>query len=69
MPLNPSVPRGLADWSNVQFRRALAVPLAGGEAALYFRLFALSADGSSLTLYRSPAHVLRSNKPRPVSRR
>jgi predicted AlkP superfamily phosphohydrolase/phosphomutase len=42
----------------------LAVPLVGGEAAVYFRLFALAPDGSSFTLYRTAPHVLRSNKPR-----
>jgi arylsulfatase A-like enzyme len=42
----------------------LAVPLAGGEAGLYFRLFALSPDGSALTLYRTAPYVLRSSKPR-----
>jgi hypothetical protein len=42
----------------------LAVPLAGGEAAVYFRLFALAPDGSEVTLYRAAPHVIRSNKPR-----
>src|SRR4029078_3785600 len=42
----------------------LAVPLGGGDAAVYFRLFALAPDGSALTLYRTAPHVLRSNKPR-----
>ena len=42
----------------------LAVPVAGGEAAVYFRLFDLAADGSALTLYRTAPHVVRSNKPR-----
>lgn len=42
----------------------LAVPVAGGEAAVYFRLFALSPDGAALTLYRTAPHVIRSNKPR-----
>jgi len=44
--------------------RALAVPIAGGDAAVYFRLFALAPDGSSLVLYRSAPRVLRSSKPR-----
>jgi predicted AlkP superfamily pyrophosphatase or phosphodiesterase len=42
----------------------LAVPLAGGDAAVYFRLFALAADGSAVTLYRTAPHLVRSNKPR-----
>jgi predicted AlkP superfamily pyrophosphatase or phosphodiesterase len=42
----------------------LAVPLAGGEAAVYFRLFALAPDGSAVTLYRAAPHLVRSNKPR-----
>jgi len=42
----------------------VSVPLAGADAAVYFRLFALSPDGSALTLYRTAPHVLRSNKPR-----
>jgi len=44
--------------------RGLAVPIAGGEAAVYFRLFALAPDGSSLVLYRSAPHILRSSKAR-----
>jgi len=43
---------------------ALAVPVSGGDAAVYFRLFALAPDGSAVTLYRTAPHVLRSNKPR-----
>ncbi len=43
---------------------ALAVPIAGGEAAVYFRLFALAPDGASLTLLRTAPGVLRSNKTR-----
>jgi len=42
----------------------LSIPLPGGDAAAYFRLFALAPDGSSLTLYRTAPHVLRSSKPR-----
>jgi predicted AlkP superfamily phosphohydrolase/phosphomutase len=42
----------------------LSVPLGGADAAVYFRLFALAADGSALTLYRTAPHVLRSNKAR-----
>ena len=42
----------------------LSIPLAGSEAAVYFRLFALASDGSALTLYRTAPHVLRSNKTR-----
>jgi predicted AlkP superfamily pyrophosphatase or phosphodiesterase len=42
----------------------LAVPVSGGDAAVYFRLFALAPDGSALTLYRTAPHVLRSSKPR-----
>ena len=42
----------------------LALPMAGGDAAVYFRLFELAADGSAVTLYRTAPHVLRSNKPR-----
>lgn len=42
----------------------IAVPLAGGDAAVYFRLFALAADGSAVTLYRTAPHLVRSNKPR-----
>ncbi len=43
---------------------ALSVPMSGGEAGLQFRLFALSPDGTDLTLYRAAAHVVRSNKTR-----
>lgn len=43
---------------------ALPLQLGSGESVLFFRLFALSADGSDLMLYRSPAHVLRSNRSR-----
>jgi predicted AlkP superfamily phosphohydrolase/phosphomutase len=42
----------------------IAVPLAGGDAAVYFRLFALEPDGSALTLYRTAPNVVRSSKPR-----
>ncbi len=42
----------------------VAVPISGGDAAVYFRLFALAADGSTVTLYRTAPHVLRSSKPR-----
>ncbi len=42
----------------------VAVPMAGGDAAVYFRLFALAPDGSAVTLYRTAPHVLRSSKPR-----
>lgn len=44
--------------------RALTVPLAGGDCTLFFRLYALSADGSRLLLYHAAPHVLRSSKPR-----
>jgi hypothetical protein len=43
---------------------SLALPLGGGEAGVFFRLFALSPDGSEVVLFRTPAHVLRSNKGR-----
>jgi predicted AlkP superfamily pyrophosphatase or phosphodiesterase len=42
----------------------LAVPVAGGDAAVYFRLFELAADGTALSLYRTAPHVLRSSKGR-----
>jgi predicted AlkP superfamily pyrophosphatase or phosphodiesterase len=42
----------------------MAVPLGGGDAAVYFRLFALAPDGSAVTLYRTAPHILRSSKPR-----
>jgi len=42
----------------------VAVPMAGGEAAVYFRLFALAPDGSAAALYRTAPHILRSSKPR-----
>ncbi|HEU0107374.1 MAG TPA: alkaline phosphatase family protein [Vicinamibacteria bacterium] len=42
----------------------VAVPMTGGDAAVYFRLFALAPDGSAVTLYRTAPHVLRSSKPR-----
>lgn len=44
--------------------RALAVPLAGGETAVFFRLYSLAADGSRFELYHTAPHVLRSSKPR-----
>jgi predicted AlkP superfamily phosphohydrolase/phosphomutase len=42
----------------------IAVPLAGGDAAVYFRLFALEPDGSVVTLYRTAPHIVRSSKAR-----
>jgi len=42
----------------------LTLRLGGGEAGAYFRLFALAPDASSIVLYQTSAHVLRSNKPR-----
>jgi predicted AlkP superfamily pyrophosphatase or phosphodiesterase len=38
--------------------------VAGGDAAVYFRLFELSPDGSAVTLYRTAPHLLRSSKGR-----
>jgi predicted AlkP superfamily phosphohydrolase/phosphomutase len=42
----------------------LVVKAAGGDAAVYFRLYALASDGSDLLLYRTAPYVIRSNKPR-----
>jgi hypothetical protein len=42
----------------------LVVKAAGGDAAVYFRLFMLAPDGSDLLLYRTAPYVIRSNKPR-----
>jgi predicted AlkP superfamily phosphohydrolase/phosphomutase len=42
----------------------LVVKAGGGDAAVYFRLFALAPDGSDLLLYRTAPSVIRSNKPR-----
>jgi predicted AlkP superfamily phosphohydrolase/phosphomutase len=44
--------------------RALTIPLAGGDCTLFFRLYALGADGSRLLLYHAAPHVLRSSRPR-----
>jgi predicted AlkP superfamily phosphohydrolase/phosphomutase len=57
--LKPAAPR-----SDAAAFAALAVPLAGGEAAVYFRLYSLAADGSAITLYRNAPHILHSSKPR-----
>jgi predicted AlkP superfamily phosphohydrolase/phosphomutase len=43
--------------------RALTIPLAGGESTLFFRLYALSPDGSRFALYYTAPHVLRASKP------
>ncbi len=58
--LKPSPPRG-ADASAFA---GLTLRVAGGDAAAYFRLFDLAADGSRILLYRSGVHVLRSSRPR-----
>ncbi|HEX6739405.1 MAG TPA: alkaline phosphatase family protein, partial [Vicinamibacteria bacterium] len=42
----------------------LTVRVAGGESAVFFRLFALSADGSELRLFHARPGVLRSSRPR-----
>ena len=42
----------------------MTVPIAGGDAAVYFRLFALAPDASALTLYRTAPHIIRSTRPR-----
>ena len=42
--------------------RALTVPLAGGECTLFFRLYALSPDGSRFALYYTAPHVLRAEQ-------
>ena len=57
--LKPSAPR-----DDPGAFAALALPLDGGETAAYFRLFALSPDGSDLLLYGAHPHVIRSNKAR-----
>jgi predicted AlkP superfamily phosphohydrolase/phosphomutase len=44
--------------------RSLTVKVEGGQAGLFFRLFALSPGGKSLILYRSAAALLRASKPR-----
>ena len=58
--LKPLPPRGAGDAS--AFGR-LRVELPAGVTALYFRLFALSADGTRILLYRSAPHLLRSSRP------
>ena len=58
--LKPSPARG-ADASAFG---GLTLRIGGGEAAAYFRLFELSADGARILLYRSGVHVLRVSKPR-----
>lgn len=58
--LKPSPPLG-ADASAFG---GLTVRLGGGDAAAYFRLFDLSADGSRILLYRCGVHLLRSSRPR-----
>jgi len=58
--LKASPPRG-ADASAFG---GLTLRIGGGEAAAYFRLFELSADGSHVLLYRSGMHLLRASKPR-----
>ena len=57
--LKPSAPRDDAS----AFAR-LEIPLAGGEAAVFFRLHELAADGSRMLLWRSAPHSYRSSKPR-----
>jgi predicted AlkP superfamily pyrophosphatase or phosphodiesterase len=44
--------------------RLLTLPLAGGDTGVFFRLYALEADGSQLVLYHTAPQVLRSSKPR-----
>jgi predicted AlkP superfamily phosphohydrolase/phosphomutase len=43
---------------------SVRVKVAGGESAVFFRLWTLAPDGSELTLYRTPVHVLRALPPR-----
>jgi predicted AlkP superfamily phosphohydrolase/phosphomutase len=57
-------PRAAGSRGDPSAFAGLRVRLAGGEAALYFRLFELAPDGSALRLYRSAPHVLRSSRPR-----
>ncbi|HUG52988.1 MAG TPA: alkaline phosphatase family protein [Vicinamibacteria bacterium] len=57
--LKPAAPR-----PDASAFAGVTIPLAGGEAAVYFRLFSLAPDGSSLVLYRAAPHVLRSSTPR-----
>ena len=42
----------------------LTIRLGQTDAAVYFRLFELSADASQILLYRTTIHPLRANKPR-----
>jgi predicted AlkP superfamily phosphohydrolase/phosphomutase len=42
----------------------LTIRIGGTQAAAYFRLFELSADGKSVLLYRATVHPLRASKPR-----
>jgi hypothetical protein len=58
--LKPTPPRG-ADASAFA---GLSVRVAGGDAPVYFRLFALSADGQEILLYHAAPSLLRSNRPR-----
>lgn len=58
--LKPSPPRG----SDASAFAGLTLRVGGGDAAAYFRLFELSADGSRILLYRSGVHLLRSSRPR-----
>jgi predicted AlkP superfamily pyrophosphatase or phosphodiesterase len=57
-------PLPAGDGGDASAFASLRVRLAGGQAALHFRLFALAGDGSELLLYRSAPHVVRSNRPR-----
>jgi len=58
--LKPAPARGM----DASAFAGLAVRIAGTEAAAYFRLFELSADGKKILLYRTSLHPLRASRPR-----
>ena len=58
--LKPAPARGM----DASAFAGLTVRFGGTQAAAYFRLFELSADGSSILLYRTSVHPLRASRPR-----
>jgi len=58
--LKPAPARGM----DASAFAGLAVRIGATEAAAYFRLFELSADGKTILLYRMSVHPLRANRPR-----
>jgi predicted AlkP superfamily phosphohydrolase/phosphomutase len=58
--LKPAPARGM----DASAFAGLVVRLGEADAAAYFRLFELSADGSKIVLYRATVHAIRASKPR-----